>query len=234
METNMKLIGFSNRKFNGRTIDSKGIDLDYDGNYLDVNAFNNNKLYHTTLGNDDIIDLLNTPSSKIPLEQRIMQLQYPISRPRQNRRQIQYITNFDNINIDREMKSDIEDIGMDTIMNRITRDDRDDRDVLDVDNYSPMKIYEITSNPYKSKTKKTKNKFKLNKIKSRRMGHRPKQITQKKKSHPLRLTYARVKTLTPLSRTLSRTRKTGTETGSRSKRLIEEYNSIPSIKKTIY
>lgn len=73
METNVKVIGFSNKRINGKTLDSKGFDLDYDGNYLDVNAFNNERQYYTRLDNEDIMHLLNIPSSQMPLEQRIMQ-----------------------------------------------------------------------------------------------------------------------------------------------------------------
>lgn len=73
METNIKVIGFSNKRINGKTLDNKGFDLDYDGNYLDVNAFDNNHQYYTRLDNQDIMHLLNVPSSQIPLEQRIMQ-----------------------------------------------------------------------------------------------------------------------------------------------------------------
>lgn len=73
METNVKVIGFSNKRINGKTLDSKGFDLDYDGKYLDVNAFDNDRQYYTRLDNQDIMQLLNIPSSQIPLEQRIMQ-----------------------------------------------------------------------------------------------------------------------------------------------------------------
>lgn len=73
METNVKVIGFSNKRINGKTLDSKGFDLDYDGNYLDINAFDNNRQYYTRLDNQDIMHLLNIPSSHMPLEQRIMQ-----------------------------------------------------------------------------------------------------------------------------------------------------------------
>lgn len=74
METNIKVIGFSNKRINGKSLDNKGFDLDYDGNYLDVNAFDNDRQYYTRLDNEDIMHLLNTPSSRMPLEQRIMQL----------------------------------------------------------------------------------------------------------------------------------------------------------------
>jgi hypothetical protein len=73
METNIKVIGFSNKRINGKTLDNKGFDLDYDGDYLDVNAFDNNRQYYTRLDNQDIMHLLNIPSSQMPLEQRIMQ-----------------------------------------------------------------------------------------------------------------------------------------------------------------
>ena len=79
METNIKVIGFSNKRINGKTLDSKGVDLDYDGKYLDVNAFDNNRQYYTRLDNHDIMHLLNIPSSQIPLEQRIMQ--FNVNRP---------------------------------------------------------------------------------------------------------------------------------------------------------
>jgi hypothetical protein len=54
METNVKIIGFANQSFNGKTISSKGIDVNYDGNIADVNAFSDGKVYYMRLENEDI------------------------------------------------------------------------------------------------------------------------------------------------------------------------------------
>jgi hypothetical protein len=76
METNIKLLGFSNQSFNGVPIDKRGFDLEYDGRYLDVNTFNNNNVYYTRLNNNDLMKLLNKPSSSMPLEERIANANY--------------------------------------------------------------------------------------------------------------------------------------------------------------
>lgn len=76
METNVKLLGFSNKSFNGIPIDKSGFDLEYDGHYLDVNAFNNNSVYYKRLNNNDLMKLLNRPTSSSPLEERIANANY--------------------------------------------------------------------------------------------------------------------------------------------------------------
>ena len=71
METNVKIVGFANESFNGRTVSSKGFDVNYDGNVADINAFSDGKVYYMRLGNQDIQNLLNIPSSTMPLEERL-------------------------------------------------------------------------------------------------------------------------------------------------------------------
>ena len=71
METNVKIVGFANESFNGKTVSSKGFDVNYDGNIADINAFSDGKVYYTRLDNQDIQNLLNIPTSSSPLEERL-------------------------------------------------------------------------------------------------------------------------------------------------------------------
>lgn len=71
METNVKIVGFANDSFNGKSISSKGFDINYDGNIADVNAFSNGKVYYMRLGNEDIQNLLSIPPSSRSLEENL-------------------------------------------------------------------------------------------------------------------------------------------------------------------
>ena len=71
METNVKIVGFANESFNGKTLSSKGFDVNYDGNIADINAFSNGNVYYTRLDNEDIQNLLSIPSSSQCLEERL-------------------------------------------------------------------------------------------------------------------------------------------------------------------
>lgn len=71
-ETNLKIIGVSRKSQNGDIIDNRGFDLEYDGNYADINSFVNNKNKHVRLNNEELLELFNKPVSNIPLEYRLM------------------------------------------------------------------------------------------------------------------------------------------------------------------
>lgn len=71
METNVKMVGFANRSINGVTITNEGFDMEYDGKKLDISGFSGDKLYYAKLNNQQLADLLNMPSSDVPLERRI-------------------------------------------------------------------------------------------------------------------------------------------------------------------
>ena len=77
METNVKVVGFANRSINGVDIDNKGFDLEYDGRMLNLTGFSGDKLYYAKLNNQQIMDLLQIPSSRMPLQQRIMYYTQP-------------------------------------------------------------------------------------------------------------------------------------------------------------
>lgn len=72
METNVKVVGFANKSINGIDIDNSGFDLEYDGRNLNLSGYSNDKLYYAKLNNEQIIDLLKIPSSRLSLDQRIM------------------------------------------------------------------------------------------------------------------------------------------------------------------
>lgn len=72
METNVKVVGFANRSINGVDIDNKGFDLEYDGNMLNLTGFSGDKLYYAKLNNEQIMNLLQIPASRMPLQERIM------------------------------------------------------------------------------------------------------------------------------------------------------------------
>lgn len=72
METNVKIVGFANQSFNGKSVSSKGFDINYDGNIADVNAFSDGKVYYMRLANEDIQNLLNIPSSSQSLEENLI------------------------------------------------------------------------------------------------------------------------------------------------------------------
>jgi hypothetical protein len=72
METNIKVIGFADQSINGVTIKNQGFDLDYDGKIMNMSGFSGDKLYYAKLNNQQIMSLLQLPSSDVPLEQRIM------------------------------------------------------------------------------------------------------------------------------------------------------------------
>jgi len=72
METNIKVVGFADQSINGVTIKNQGFDLDYDGKIMNMSGFSGDKLYYAKLNNQQLMSLLQLPSSDIPLEQRIM------------------------------------------------------------------------------------------------------------------------------------------------------------------
>jgi hypothetical protein len=71
-ETNLKIMGLSRKSQNGEVIDNRGFDLEYDGNYADINSFINNKNKHIKLNNEELLELFNKPVSNQPLEYRLM------------------------------------------------------------------------------------------------------------------------------------------------------------------
>ena len=71
-ENNIKFVGFANQSINGKNVQSSGIHINSDGKDVDVNAFNNGKMYYMHLNNDDISNLLSKPSSIEPLATRLM------------------------------------------------------------------------------------------------------------------------------------------------------------------
>lgn len=73
MDTNIKIVGFANQSVNGININNEGFDIDYDGKMLNLSGFSGDKLYYAKLNNQQIMDLLQTRPSLIPLEQRILQ-----------------------------------------------------------------------------------------------------------------------------------------------------------------
>lgn len=73
MDTNIKIVGFANQSVNGININNEGFDIDYDGNMLNLSGFSGDKMYYAKLNNQQIMDLLQTRPSQIPLEQRILQ-----------------------------------------------------------------------------------------------------------------------------------------------------------------
>ena len=72
METNLKVMGISRKSENGQVIDNRGFDLEYDGNYADINSFVNNKNKHLRLNNKELLELLNRQVSSQPLESRLI------------------------------------------------------------------------------------------------------------------------------------------------------------------
>jgi hypothetical protein len=77
METNVKMVGFANQSINGVTLANEGFDMEYDGTKLNISGFSGDKLYYAKLNNKQLVDLLNIPSSDIPLERRIMLYKNP-------------------------------------------------------------------------------------------------------------------------------------------------------------
>lgn len=71
METNVKIVGFANRSINGITLTNEGFDMEYDGKKMDISGFSGDKLYYAKLNNKQLVELLNTPSSNVPLDARI-------------------------------------------------------------------------------------------------------------------------------------------------------------------
>lgn len=216
METNIKVIGFSNKRLNGKSLDNKGFDLDYDGNYLDVNAFDNNRQYYTRLDNEDIMDLLNVPSSQIPLEKRIMQFNINKPSPMINQNQ-NHKMNMSN---------------MPLLMHRYR--DRD-RDIFNEYNeykrpmpihnpnqiimyYKPNSGYKKkrTKRIYRSITKPKVNYIMKNKTKRFSLTPISRQKTRK-------LTYARVSPLKPISRY-----------SKHSRHKSKQSKPVSSIRQTIY
>ena len=81
METNIKVIGFADQSINGVTIKNQGFDLDYDGKIMNMSGFSGDKLYYAKLNNQQLMSLLQLPSSDVPLEQRIMNYKHdPVKR----------------------------------------------------------------------------------------------------------------------------------------------------------
>lgn len=72
METNVKMVGFANQSINGVTVANEGFDMEYDGKKMDISGFSGDKLYYAKLNNKQLVNLLNIPSTNIPLERRIL------------------------------------------------------------------------------------------------------------------------------------------------------------------
>ena len=72
METNVKVVGFANQSVNGVTVANQGFDMEYDGQKMNISGFSGDKLYYAKLNNQQLANLLNMPSSDIPLEKRIL------------------------------------------------------------------------------------------------------------------------------------------------------------------
>jgi hypothetical protein len=70
-ETNVKIIGFSNKTLNGKNISSKGFDLEYDGNDAYINSFSDGKLYYKHLNKKQLINLFNSQTINTSLDKRI-------------------------------------------------------------------------------------------------------------------------------------------------------------------
>lgn len=77
MDTNVKMVGFANQSINGVTVANEGFDMEYDGKKLNISGFSGDRLYYAKLNNKQILDLLNMPSSEVPLERRIMHYETP-------------------------------------------------------------------------------------------------------------------------------------------------------------
>lgn len=72
MSVNIESAGMYRIAKNGEVIDEGAIQANYDGNLLNVKGFQNDETIYMQLDNDDIMNLLATPASQMPLENRLL------------------------------------------------------------------------------------------------------------------------------------------------------------------
>jgi hypothetical protein len=91
METNLKVVGFANQSINGVNVNNQGFDLEYDGNILSASGFSGDKYYYTKLNNEQLLDLLQAPSSHTPLEHRILNYNQNHNHNHNHHKQMNYL-----------------------------------------------------------------------------------------------------------------------------------------------
>ena len=69
--SNLRIFGYENESVNGSNIKDQGFDLNYNGEYADLNVFNKGTTNYQLLSKGDILNIMGMPSSPITLEERL-------------------------------------------------------------------------------------------------------------------------------------------------------------------
>lgn len=75
MDTNLRVFGYENESVNGTNIKDQGFDLNYNGDYADLNVYTNGNVKYQRLTKQDILDMMNIPSSPKTLEEKLIEYQ---------------------------------------------------------------------------------------------------------------------------------------------------------------
>jgi hypothetical protein len=75
MDTNLRVFGYENESVNGTNIKDQGFDLNYNGDYADLNVYANGNVKYQRLTKQDILDMMNIPSSTKTLEEKLLEYQ---------------------------------------------------------------------------------------------------------------------------------------------------------------
>lgn len=70
--SNLRLFGYENESVNGTNIKDQGFDLNYNGDYADLNVFSNGTTNYQRLSKSDVLNILGIPSSPRTLEERLV------------------------------------------------------------------------------------------------------------------------------------------------------------------
>ena len=72
MSTHYQTIASSKMIIDGNLVDSSGLDMEYDGKDMNIEAYQNDDQYRIQLDQKDVQRLLKHPSARMALEERLM------------------------------------------------------------------------------------------------------------------------------------------------------------------
>lgn len=78
MTSNIKtnFISISKKIINNKIINDNKLELDYNGNNLNINEYSNGKFFYTKLNNNDLVNIFKSKSPKIELKNRLFNKYY--------------------------------------------------------------------------------------------------------------------------------------------------------------
>ena len=74
--TKTKFIRISKKIVDDKVINNNKLELDYNGNNLNINEYSNGQVFYTKLNNDDLINIFKIKSPKLKLKNRLFNEYY--------------------------------------------------------------------------------------------------------------------------------------------------------------